>query len=90
MISNLLSFIYDSVAILPYMVYFYLLSLFNLILIYNISFIYGCVVGFGLAFILFIASSWSMPGVRCPNCSRQGVEQWVLPGKHCPKCAHPC
>ena len=31
-----------------------------------------------------------MPGVRCPHCWSQGIEQWVLPGKHCPRCATPC
>lgn len=31
-----------------------------------------------------------MPGVKCPNCEKRGVEQWVLPGKYCPKCSTPC
>lgn len=26
-----------------------------------------------------------MPGVRCPRCAEQGIEQFVLSGKRCPK-----
>ena len=31
-----------------------------------------------------------MPGVRCPNCLKRGIEKWVLPGKHCPICSTAC
>ena len=31
-----------------------------------------------------------MPGVRCPKCLAEGVEQWVVPGKVCPRCYTHC
>ena len=39
---------------------------------------------------VLLCDDFKMPGVRCPNCLKRGIETWVLPGKHCPKCSTPC
>lgn len=32
----------------------------------------------------------AMPGVKCPKCSKGGIESWVIPGKSCPRCGTRC
>ncbi|KAA8636276.1 hypothetical protein SMACR_05274 [Sordaria macrospora] len=32
----------------------------------------------------------NLPGVRCPECQKKGVETWVIRGRACPVCRHEC